>query len=155
MPPPDDQTTDWIEVTERPLPVDRAVAWASLPSCGAVVTFCGVVRDHSDGRPGVTSLEYEVFADAAVPRLRDVADSARRAWPSIGRLALLHRVGRLDVGETSVLVVASTAHRSEAFEAARYCIDTLKRTVPVWKRETWAGGTDWGLCAHDIEDVSP
>ena len=155
MPPPDDQTTDWIEVTERPLPVDRAVAWASLPSCGAVVTFCGVVRDHSDGRPGVTSLEYEVFADAAVPRLRDVADSARRVWPSIGRLALLHRVGRLDVGETSVLVVASTAHRSEAFEAARYCIDTLKRTVPVWKRETWAGGTDWGLCAHDIEDVSP
>ena len=95
-----------------------------------------------------------MFAEAAVPRLADVAASARRSWPSIGRLAMLHRVGRLEVGETSVLVVASTPHRAEAFEAARYCIDTLKRTVPVWKRETWAGGTEWGLCAHDIEDVS-
>ena len=155
MPTPADQGNDWIDVTDRPLPVDGAIAWATLPSCGALVTFCGVVRDHSDGRPGVTSLEYEVFAEAAVPRLAEVAASARRTWPSIGRLALLHRVGRLDVGETSVLVVASTPHRSEAFESARYCIDTLKRTVPVWKRETWAGGTDWGLCAHDIEDVLP
>ncbi len=154
VPPPDDQTTDWIDVTDRPIPVDRAVAWAAVPSCGAVVSFSGVVRDHSEGRPGVTSLEYEVFAEAAVPRLAEVAASARRTWPSIGRLALLHRVGRLEVGVTSVLVVASTPHRSEAFEAARYCIDTLKRTVPVWKRETWAGGTEWGLCAHDIEDVS-
>jgi len=155
VPQPDDQGTDWIDVTDRPLPVADVVAWATVPSCGAVVTFSGVVRDHSDGRPGVTSLEYEVFAEEAVPRLAEVAASARRTWPSIGRLALLHRVGCLEVGEASVLVVASTPHRSEAFEAARYCIDTLKRSVPVWKRETWAGGTDWGLCAHDIEDVAP
>ena len=155
MPRRDDQGTDWVEVTDRPLPVDQALAWATLPSCGAVVTFCGVVRDHSDGRPGVTSLEYEVFAEEAVPRLAEVAASARRTWPSIGRLALLHRVGRLEVGETSVVVVTSTPHRSEAFDAARYCIDTLKHTVPVWKRETWAGGTDWGLCAQDIEEVHP
>ena len=120
VPPPDDQTTDWIDVTDRPLPVAGAVAWAAVPSCGAVVSFSGMVRDHSEGRPGVTSLEYEVFAEAAVPRLADVAASARRSWPSIGRLALLHRVGRLEVGETSVLVVASTPHRAEAFEAARY-----------------------------------
>jgi molybdopterin synthase catalytic subunit len=152
--PPQDRTTDWIEVTEQPLSIDRTVAWATVPRCGAVVTFCGVVRDHSDGRPGVTSLEYEVFAEAAVPRLAEVADSARDRWPSIGRLALLHRAGRLGVGETSVLVVVSTPHREEAFEAAQYCIDTLKRTVPVWKHETWAGGSDWALCAHDIEDVA-
>jgi molybdopterin synthase catalytic subunit len=155
VPPPEDQGNDWIEVTDSPLPVEGAVAWATVPSCGAVVTFCGVVRDHSDGRPGVTSLEYEVYPEAAEPRLAEVAASARRTWPSIGRLALLHRVGCLDVGETSVLVVASTPHRSEAFEAARFCIDTLKRTVPVWKRESWAGGIDWGLCTHDIEDVVP
>ena len=79
MPPPEDRTTDWIDVTERPLSVDRAVAWATVPRCGAVVTFSGVVRDHSDGRPGVTALEYEVFADAAVPRLAEVAASARRS----------------------------------------------------------------------------
>ena len=155
MPPPQDRTTDWIDVTEQPLSVDVAAAWATVPHCGAVVTFSGVVRDHSEGRPGVTSLEYEVFAEAVVPRLADVGASARRRWPGIGRLALLHRVGRLGVGETSVLVAVSTPHRAEAFEAARHCIDTLKRTVPVWKHETWAGGSDWALCAHDIEDVAP
>jgi len=155
VPDPDDQGTDWIDVADRLPPMEDVLAWATVPSCGAVVTFSGVVRDHSDGRPGVTSLEYEVFPEEAVPRLAGVAVAARRSWPSIGRLALVHRVGRLDVGETSVLVVVSTPHRSEAFDAARYCIDTLKRTVPVWKRETWAGGTDWGLCAHDIEDVAP
>jgi len=155
VPPPDDDTNDWIEVTDHPLSVERAVAWATLPDCGAVVTFCGVVRDHSEGRPGVTSLEYEVFTEEAVPRLAEVATSARRTWPSIGRLALIHRAGCLQVGEASVLVVVSTPHRLEAFEAAHYCIDTLKRTVPIWKRESWEGGTDWGLCAHDIEDVAP
>ncbi len=155
MPPPDEDTTDWIEVTDRPLSVEPAVAWATVPDCGAVVTFSGVVRDHSDGRPGVTSLEYEVFSEEAVPRLAEVAAAARRRWPSIGRLSLVHRSGCLEVGETSVLVVVSTPHRHEAFEAARYCIDTLKRTVPIWKRESWEGGTDWGLCAHDIEDVAP
>jgi len=155
VPPPQDRTTDWIDVTEQPLSVDVAAAWATVPHCGAVVTFSGVVRDHSEGRPGVTSLEYEVFAEAVVPRLAEVAASARHRWPTIGRLALLHRVGRLGVGETSVLVAVSTPHRAEAFEAARHCIDTLKRTVPVWKHETWAGGSDWALCAHDIEDVAP
>ncbi len=151
---PDDSQHNWVDVTERPLPVDRAVAWATVPECGAVVTFCGTVRDHSEGRPLVTSVEYEVFAEEAVPRLEAVAASTRSRWPVTGRLVLLHRVGRLEVGEVSVVVVTSTPHRAEAFDAARFCIDTLKRTVPVWKRETWAGGSDWGLCAHDIEDVA-
>lgn len=71
----------------------------------------------------------------------------------IGRIALLHRSGRLAVGEVSVVVVVSTPHRGEAFDAAEYCIDTLKRTVPVWKRETWSGGSDWSDCAHEIEEV--
>ena len=145
---------DWVDVLDGPLPVDRALSWATVPSCGAVVTFCGTVRDHSEGRPGVTSLEYEIFAEEAVPRLGAVAASARGRWSDLGRLVILHRTGRLDVGETSVAVVASAAHRGEAFDAARYCIDTLKRTVPVWKRETWAGGVDWGRCTHDIEDVA-
>ena len=144
---------DWIDVTDGPLPVDRAISWTTVPSCGAVVTFCGTVRDHSEGRTGVTALEYEVFAEEAVPRLMAVASSARALWPDIGRLVLLHRTGRLEVGETSVVVVTSTPHRAEAFDVARHCIDTLKCTVPVWKYETWSDGSDWGLCAHDIEDV--
>ena len=153
MPPPDDDTNDWIEVTDHPLSVERAVAWATLPDCGAVVTFCGVVRDHSEGRQSVTALEYEVYPEQALARLADVAASARGRWPMIGRLALLHRTGRLRVGEASVLVAVSTPHRGEAFDAGEYCIDTLKRTVPIWKRETWAGGTDWSECAHEIEEV--
>jgi molybdopterin synthase catalytic subunit len=134
------------------LPVDDAWKWASLADCGAIVTFCGTVRDRSDGRPGVTSLEYEVYVEHVVPRLGEVAAAARVRWPEIGRLALLHRVGRLDIGDVSVVVVASTPHRSEAFAAAQFCIDTLKHTVPIWKRETWAGGSDWVVCAQEAEE---
>ena len=151
---PQDDRNDWVDVTDGVLSVDQALTWASLPSCGAVVMFSGIVRDHSEGRTGVIALEYEVFAEVAAARLVTVASSARERWPDIGRLVLFHRTGRLAVGETSVVVVVSTPHRVEAFDAARYCIDTLKRTVPVWKRETWSGGTDWGLCAHDIEDIA-
>jgi molybdopterin synthase catalytic subunit len=148
---PDQQ--DWIAVSASPLPVEHALNWVSRPDCGGIVTFCGTVRDCSDGRPGVTSLDYEVYSEHATPRLVQVAGSARDQWPMVGRLVLLHRVGHLNVGEVSVVVAASTPHRAEAFDAARYCIDTLKHTVPIWKRETWAGGTDWSACTHEAEDV--
>ena len=140
---------DWTGVTGGELPVDDAVRWAILPSCGGVVTFCGTVRDHSDGRPGVTSLEYEAYVEQVVPRLDAVAAAARARWPELGRLALLHRIGTLAVGDVSVVVVTSAPHRGEAFDAAEFCIDTIKETVPIWKRETWAGGTDWSKCSHD------
>jgi molybdopterin synthase catalytic subunit len=146
---------DWVVVTGAPLPWADAVEWAGGPGCGAVVTFSGTVRDHSEGRPGVVSLEYEAFEDAAERRLAEVAAAARRQWPSVERVALLHRVGLLEVGESSVLVVVSSPHRDEAFESARFCIDTLKRTVPVWKKETWQDGSDWSACAHAIEPVVP
>jgi molybdopterin synthase catalytic subunit len=142
---------DWIAVSEDALPAEVAAQWAILPHCGGVVTFCGTVRDHSEGRLGVSSLEYEAYVEHVVPRLADVADAARSKWPDVGRLVLLHRVGRLLVGEISVVVVASTPHRAEAFDAARFCIDTLKHTVPIWKRETWAGGSDWSICTDATE----
>ncbi len=144
---------DWIAVAGEPLPVELATRWASRPDCGGIVTFCGTVRDHSEGRPGVTELEYEVYPEHAAPRLAGIAAAARGRWPELGRVVLLHRTGTLGVGEVSVVVVTATPHRGEAFEAARYCIDTVKHTVPVWKRETWAGGSDWSQCAHQIEDV--
>lgn len=140
---------DWINVDTGPLPVDVASRWAILPGCGAVVTFCGTVRDHSKGRLGVTGLEYEAYMEQVIPRLTGVAHSARKRWAEIGRLALLHRIGKLVVGEAAVVVVASTPHRGEAFAAAQFCIDTLKHTVPIWKRETWSGGTDWTLCGDE------
>ncbi len=140
-------------MTARTLAVDEVLAWVARPGCGAIVSFAGTVRDHSEGRPSVTSLEYEVYPEQAVVRLAEVATSARGKWPGVGRLALHHRVGRLHVGDVSVVVAVSTPHRGEAFDVAEHCIDTLKRTVPVWKRETWAGGTDWSACTHEIEDV--
>jgi molybdopterin synthase catalytic subunit len=144
---------DWIGIREGELPVDATLTWANRPGCGGIVTFCGTVRDHSVGRTDVTSLEYETYEEHVLPRLTDVATAARERWPEIGRLVLLHRVGQLEVGEVAVVVTVSTPHRAEAFAAAQFCIDTLKHTVPIWKRETWAGGSDWSLCAHDAPET--
>jgi molybdopterin synthase catalytic subunit len=140
---------DWLELTTGPLSVDAAAVWVQLPGCGAVVTFSGTVRDHSDGRPGVTSIEYEAYEAYVEPRLGAVVAGARNRWSDLGRIALLHRVGTLSVGETSVVVAVSAPHRAEAFDAARFCIDELKATVPLWKRETWSGGSSWVRCDHE------
>ncbi|HUR18191.1 MAG TPA: molybdenum cofactor biosynthesis protein MoaE [Acidimicrobiales bacterium] len=144
--------TDWTGLTTSPIPVAEACAWAVRPGCGAVVTFAGTVRDHAEGRPGVSLLDYEAYEGEVEPRLDALAASARQRWPMLGRLVLLHRTGALRVEEVAVLVVASAPHRGEAFEAARWCIDTLKATVPIWKRETWRDGADWGTCATAVSD---
>jgi molybdopterin synthase catalytic subunit len=117
------------------------------------VLFSGTVRDHAEGRADVAHLTYEAYEEQVVPRLDAIATEIRRQWPAIGRIALLHRVGTLDVGTSSVVVSVSAPHRGEAFEAARYGIDTLKATVPIWKQETWAGGQDWALGARDVSEV--
>jgi molybdopterin synthase catalytic subunit len=145
---------DWIALTDEPLPVDAATSWATTPGSGAVVAFSGVVRDHSDGRDGVTGLTYEAYEDEAVRRLGEVAAETRRRVPATARIALLHRTGDLALSETSVVVVASSPHRAEAFEAARFAIDTLKETVPIWKREHWAEGSDWAECSHTVRPVA-
>ncbi len=145
--PPDGE--DWIAVSSEELPVEGARRWATLPSCGGVVTFCGTVRDRSDGRSGVTSLEYEAYLEYVVPKMADVASTARMKWPELGRLVLLHRVGILGVGEVAVVVTASAPHRGAAFAAAEHSIEAVKRTVPIWKRETWPGGSEWVQCDHE------
>jgi molybdopterin synthase catalytic subunit len=149
--PPQGET--WLGLSASPLPVTEAVAWAGRPDCGGLVLFSGTARDHAEGRPGVDQLEYEAYESQVVPRLRDVADEARVRWPTVGRIALLHRTGVLEVGDTAVVVVVSAPHRAEAFDAARFCIDSLKRSVPIWKRERWAGGESWGLEAQHIVDA--
>ncbi len=144
----------WLELTASCLPVGAAHDWCVLPECGAVVLFSGTVRDHADHRTGVTLLEYEAYEAQVVPKLAEIEIDIRRRFDDIGRVALLHRVGALSLGEVSVIVAVSSAHRPAAFDAARFGIDALKATVPIWKRETWAGGTDWGLAATGITDVS-
>lgn len=148
-----DREDTWVELTASPLSYEGAASWATLPSCGAVVVFGGTVRDHAEGRPGVSELEYEAYPQQVERRLSEIAAEARRSWPAIGRVALLHRFGTLKVGECSVLVAVSAPHRPDAFDAARFCIDTLKKSVPIWKRERWDGGEDWGLDAQPIADV--
>lgn len=147
------QGDTWLGLSASPLPVAEAVAWATRPDCGGLVLFSGTARDHAEGRPGVERLEYEAYESQVVPRLGAVADEARSRWPVVGRIALLHRTGTLEVGESAVVVVVSSPHRAEAFAAARFCIDALKRSVPIWKRETWAGGESWGLEAQHIVDA--
>jgi molybdopterin synthase catalytic subunit len=138
------QGPDWLGLTSEPLPFGAVADWAVLPSCGAVVVFAGTVRDHADGRPGVTGLAYEAYVEQVEPKLAEVAASAREQWPMLGRIALLHRIGPLELSDVAVLVAVSAPHRPEAFDAARWCIDTIKASVPIWKQETWSGGVAWG-----------
>jgi len=154
MRPPDEPADDWIELSKDVLPTAEAMEWATLPTCGGVVCFAGTVRDSSEGRPGVTALTYEAYEEQAVIKLQEVADECRRRIPETVRLVLLHRTGRLELTEASVIVVASAPHRAQAFKAARYCIDTLKETVPIWKAEDWEGGSDWALGEHEIRPVT-
>jgi molybdopterin synthase catalytic subunit len=150
---PPEYGDDWFAIGASPLPVAEAYDWCVLPSCGAVVLFSGTARDHAAGRPGVTHLEYEAYEDQVVPRFRKIAEELRHRWPTVGRIALLHRVGPLALGESAVVVAVSAPHRGEAFEAARFGIDTLKEVAPIWKKETWEGGSDFGLGAQPLTEV--
>ena len=143
MRPPVDDT--WVALSDAPLPVDAVAEWVVVPRCGAVVTFVGTARDHAGDRTGVERLTYEAYEEQAVPRLAAVADEVRTKWPDVGRIALLHRTGDLALGDAAVVVAVSTPHREAAFDAARFAIDAVKATVPIWKKESWAGGSDWGL----------
>lgn len=148
---------DWIGLTAEVLPVDAVAQWLVLPSCGAIVTFAGTARDHAPGRPDVERLKYEAYEEPALRRMGEVALEARRRWPELGRLALLHRVGEVAISDAAVVVGASSAHRDAAFAAARWTIDAVKASVPIWKHETWSGGAQWGTDAQHLltpSDVS-
>jgi MoaE-MoaD fusion protein len=140
---------DWIEVTTEPLS-ERAVARAvEDPGAGALALFSGVVRDQTGGRR-VKFLEYEAHGPMALAKMREIGAAIRSRWPAVTRLALVHRIGRLEIGESSVMIAVSSPHRAQAFEACRFAIDTLKETVPIWKKEHFEDGEVWvGLqCDH-------
>ena len=145
---------DWLALTAEPLPVGACYEWVVQPSCGAVVLFSGTARDHAEGRTDVVELVYEAYDEHVLPRFAAIAAEMRRTWPTTGRVAILHRTGALALGESSVVVAVSAPHRAEAFEAARFGIDTLKATAPIWKQERWAQGSDWALGAHEVTDVA-
>jgi len=133
---------DEYRVVETPLSPDAIARATEDPGAGGIVIFAGVVRNETGGRP-VKFLEYEAHVPMAEAKMREIGAGIRARWPSVKRVAMLHRVGRLEIGEASVLIAVSAAHRQEAFEACRHAIDTLKRTVPVWKKEHFEDGEVW------------
>lgn len=140
---------DWLACADGALPVDVASAWVVTPATGASVTFVGTARDHAGDRTGVHLLEYEAYDEHVVPVLARVAAATRARFPDVARIALWHRTGALAVTDAAVVVAVSSAHRDASFEAARWAIDEVKATAPIWKREHWEGGhDDWGRCDH-------
>ena len=133
----DDQTL--ARITAEPLSVDEALAFIADPSSGGSCIFVGTVRDSDADGVAVTGLTYESWNDVAADRLREIANRLRDRWP-IRKVALLHRTGDLGVGDVSVVVAVSSAHRAEAFEACREGIEQLKHDVPIWKKELLASG---------------
>jgi molybdopterin synthase catalytic subunit len=130
-----------VAVTAEPLDADALVALVGAQGDGAVVTFAGLVRDHNQGRR-VQFLEYEAYEPLAVRALQRIIDEARELWPGV-RLAAHHRIGRLEIGEASIVIAAASAHRADAFAACRYTIERVKQIVPIWKREHFEGGEVW------------
>jgi molybdopterin synthase catalytic subunit len=129
----------WI--SERPLDPGAVVARVSGPGRGGVVVFIGAVRDVARGR-AIRQLEYEAYAGMAEREMEKIADAAASRWPG-ARVAIAHRVGQLAIGELAVVVAAAAPHRAEAFAACRFAIDTLKQTVPIWKKEFASDGEYW------------
>jgi molybdopterin synthase catalytic subunit len=139
--PPVSGGVDPCRVVDRPISAEEVAAAVAGPGAGAVVTFVGAVRGESHGR-NVLRLEYEAYAEMADAKMRAIAGDAARKWPG-ARVAMLHRTGVVQVGEVSVAIAVATAHRAEAFEACRYCIDRLKEEAPIWKREVYSDGSEW------------
>ena len=131
----------FILLTDRPISADQVLREAADPAAGAIVLFLGVVRDNARGRR-VEYLTYEAYEALARRELEKVAATIHERW-SVTRVAIVHRTGRLAVGEASVVIAVSAPHRGPAFEAGRFAIDTLKQTVPIWKKEVWEGGEAW------------
>jgi molybdopterin synthase catalytic subunit len=132
---------DTIRLIRETIDADAILAALKAPEDGAVLAFEGIVRNHSK-RQRTLYLEYEAYEAMALAKLREIAASIHRQF-AIDRVALVHRLGRLEIGETSVLVAVTSVHRAAAFEACRFGIDTLKRTVPIWKKEYFEGGAVW------------
>ena len=135
------QGSDWIAISANPLDAAAAVAFVTDPRGGGIDVFLGTTRgETSPGGRELVALDYEAYEEMAGEQLRALARRAREQWPIV-KLALLHRTGRVEVGEPSVLIAVSTPHRGDAFAACRWLIDTLKADVPIWKKEAWADGS--------------
>jgi len=130
-----------IRIVRSPIQIEALVDQLQQPEDGAVVVFDGIVRNHSRGRKTLY-LEYEGYELMALKKMKEIEEDTRKKWP-VNRIGIVHRLGRLEIGEASVAIVVTSAHRKAAFEACQHVIDTLKKTVPIWKKEFLADGEVW------------
>ncbi|WP_424099929.1 molybdenum cofactor biosynthesis protein MoaE [Moorena producens] len=134
------QTVDSFSITIAPLSLSEIYTLADHPANGAVVMMSGTVRNQTDGKP-VVALEYQAYEPMALKVFSSIAAQIRASWSDVNRVVIHHRIGRLTIGEVSVLVAVGCPHRSEAFAACKYAIDTLKHNAPIWKKEHWDDGS--------------
>jgi molybdopterin synthase catalytic subunit len=134
-----------IKISKQPLNIQSCIDWVMTPQSGGIDIFIGTVRDNTKGKT-VIRLEFEAYEPMAIKEIQKIADEAFNKWP-VQKLLIHHRVGVLEVGEIPVIITVSCAHRDAAFEACRYVIDTLKQTVPIWKKEIFEDGEVW-VAAH-------
>ncbi|MBW4624738.1 MAG: molybdenum cofactor biosynthesis protein MoaE [Brasilonema octagenarum HA4186-MV1] len=146
---------DSFAISFAPLSIEEVYSKAETSANGAIVVMSGMVRNQTDGK-AVIALEYQAYEPMAMRVFYQIAADIRQKWSIVNRVVIYHRVGRLRVGEISVLVAVGCPHRSEAFEACRYAIDTLKHNAPIWKKEHWAdGSSSWvsiGACEQSGEN---
>ncbi|WP_153797944.1 molybdenum cofactor biosynthesis protein MoaE [Foetidibacter luteolus] len=134
-----------IQITDKPLDMQACINMVMHPQCGGIDVFIGTVRELTKGKQ-VLRLEFEAYEAMALKEMRKIAETAFEKWP-VQRMAIHHRTGVLEVGEVPVVIAVSAAHRAAAFDACRYTIDTLKQTVPIWKKEIFENGEVW-VAAH-------
>ena len=130
-----------FEITDQPLSLEPVVNAVRRSSSGAIATFIGLVRERTRGRQ-VRYLEYDAYREMAVLKMREIAEEIRQKW-QVDEIAMVHRIGRLQIGEASVAIAVSAPHRHQALAACAYAIDRLKETVPIWKKEVWTDGEEW------------
>ena len=128
-------------LTEQPIDVNELLAFVGDPGAGAVTTFIGTTRDNNEGR-SILSLDYEAYPGMAEQEMAKLGEEAGNKW-RITRIAIVHRIGNVPIGEASVIIAVSAPHRDDAFKACRYAIDELKKRVPIWKKELYEGGEIW------------
>lgn len=143
-----------MHATRFPINLEDIQAWAAEPGCGAIALFLGIVRAHSDGRTGVTAITYEAYESTLQKSLDLVASHVLNAFPSVRRLAIWHRIGRVELGEPSLVIAAATAHRREAFAACEFAVDSVKASLPIWKFEHSTEGDGWAVTHQPIVDLS-
>ncbi|XP_063817979.1 molybdopterin synthase catalytic subunit-like [Pseudophryne corroboree] len=133
---------DYIRISSEKLSADEVSQLVVSPCCGAVSIFIGTTRNNFEGKK-VVSLEYEAYVPMAEAEIRKILSDIRQKWPSVRHVAVYHRLGVVPITEASVIIAVSSPHRNDSLDAVKYCINTLKATVPIWKKELYEEGYTW------------